>query len=78
MVRTNSGFEIAEEDLRIRGAGDFLSSEQSGQNRYMSLMMAYPNEYEIAKQYAKLLLDKGTDSCRMVRDVVAEDQTKSA
>lgn len=78
MVRTHSGFEIAEEDLRIRGAGDLLSSEQSGQNRYMSLMMAYPKEYDIAKQYAKLLLDEGEASCQMVRDIVAADQKRSA
>ena len=30
LLRTNNGFEIAEEDLRIRGAGDFLGTRQSG------------------------------------------------
>ncbi len=30
MVRTNDGFEIAEEDLRIRGPGDIEGTEQSG------------------------------------------------
>ncbi|UCF29924.1 MAG: ATP-dependent DNA helicase RecG [bacterium] len=30
MARTESGFEIAEEDLRIRGPGDFLGTRQSG------------------------------------------------
>ena len=30
MVRTNDGFEISEEDLRIRGAGDFFGTRQSG------------------------------------------------
>ncbi len=30
LVRTSSGFEIAEEDLRIRGPGDFLGTRQSG------------------------------------------------
>ena len=30
MVRTTDGFEISEEDLRIRGAGDFFGTRQSG------------------------------------------------
>jgi ATP-dependent DNA helicase RecG len=30
MTRTTDGFEISEEDLRIRGAGDFFGTRQSG------------------------------------------------
>ena len=30
MVRTNNGFEIAEEDLRIRGPGEFFGTKQAG------------------------------------------------
>lgn len=30
MIKTSDGFRIAEEDLRIRGPGDFLGSRQSG------------------------------------------------
>lgn len=30
MARTNNGFEIAEEDFRIRGPGEFLGTRQSG------------------------------------------------
>lgn len=30
MVRTNDGFEIAEEDLKLRGPGDILGTQQSG------------------------------------------------
>ena len=30
LVRTNDGFTLAEEDLRLRGPGDFLGEEQSG------------------------------------------------
>ena len=30
MVRTNNGFEIAEEDLKIRGPGEFFGTKQAG------------------------------------------------
>jgi ATP-dependent DNA helicase RecG len=30
MVRTNNGFEIAETDLKIRGPGDLMGTQQSG------------------------------------------------
>tara|TARA_Y100000385_G_C12874239_1_gene542898 strand:- start:346 stop:846 length:501 start_codon:yes stop_codon:yes gene_type:complete len=30
MVRTNDGFEIAEEDLKLRGPGDLMGTQQSG------------------------------------------------
>lgn len=32
IVRAKNGFELAEEDLRIRGAGDFLGTRQSGES----------------------------------------------
>ena len=30
MVRTNDGFEIAEVDLKLRGLGDIMGTQQSG------------------------------------------------
>jgi ATP-dependent DNA helicase RecG len=30
MVKTNNGFEIAETDLKLRGPGDILGTQQSG------------------------------------------------
>ena len=30
MVRTNNGFEIAEQDLKLRGPGDLMGTQQSG------------------------------------------------
>ena len=30
MVRTNDGFEISEQDLKIRGPGDVMGTQQSG------------------------------------------------
>ena len=67
MVNTTDGFEIAEADLRLRGAGDFLGTQQSGDNKYVSLMLAYPEIYKEAKEYARELINRGSDSCDMMR-----------
>jgi len=38
LVRTNDGFKIAEEDLRLRGAGDIAGTAQSGKNIDFSIV----------------------------------------
>lgn len=42
MIKTTDGFEIAQEDLKLRGSGDFLGTKQSGDNK--TLMLALTNE----------------------------------
>lgn len=39
MCSTTNGFEIARKDFEIRGPGDFIGKKQSGQNKYLLLMM---------------------------------------
>lgn len=39
-TRTNDGFQIAKEDLLLRGAGTFLGTQQSGDNKYLMLILA--------------------------------------
>lgn len=51
MVRTSNGFEIAEEDLKLRGTGDFLGTKQSGEDKNVMLMLKYPKFYNQIKQY---------------------------
>lgn len=72
MCRTTNGFEIAAADLEIRGPGDFLGTKQSGtENKYMTLMLAYPEEYDNALAVAKRLLDDGA-KCRLITRVKEE------
>ena len=53
MVRTNNGFEIAEEDLSIRGPGEFFGTRQSGiPNFKIANILKDANVLEAAKQEA--------------------------
>ncbi|RKU37874.1 DNA helicase RecG, partial [Candidatus Poribacteria bacterium] len=53
MVRTNNGFEIAEEDLSIRGPGEFFGTRQSGiPNFKIANILKDANVLEAAKKEA--------------------------
>ena len=58
LERTTNGFEIAEEDLRIRGAGEYMGTRQSGLN---DLKVARLTDLDIMrmarKEAARLLKD---------------------
>ncbi len=73
MVRTNDGFEIAETDLKLRGPGDLMGTQQSGLlNLRIADVVKDRDILSTARHYAAMLLkeDPGlTDKKhRMVRD----------
>lgn len=53
MCSTTNGFVIAEKDLEIRGAGNFIGTQQSGSNKYVMLMMANQKFHLQIKQEVK-------------------------
>lgn len=46
LCNTNDGFEIAKQDLLLRGAGDYIGTQQTGNNRNVLLMMSEPELYK--------------------------------
>lgn len=57
MTQTEDGFEIAEEDLRIRGPGEFLGTRQSGLPGFrVGHLLRDADLLQIAKVEAELLL----------------------
>ncbi|MBN8814911.1 MAG: ATP-dependent DNA helicase RecG [Sphingomonas sp.] len=59
MRETNDGFRIAEEDLRLRGAGEMLGTRQSGEQGFRIATPEQLNELlPIANDDARLLIDR--------------------
>ena len=57
LERTMDGFEIAEEDLRIRGAGEYMGTRQSGLNDLKVARLTDLDIMRMARQYANRLLE---------------------
>jgi ATP-dependent DNA helicase RecG len=67
MRETNDGFRIAEEDLRLRGAGEILGTRQSGEQRFrLASAEQIQSLLDAAHDDARLLMDRdgGLDSPR--------------
>lgn len=73
MCATTDGFQIAKNDLAIRGAGDFLGTKQSGDSKYLTLMMAYPEKFSQAQAIARKMLDNET-KCKMIEQIKEEQR----
>lgn len=49
LCSTTNGYELAEEDAKLRGPGDILGNRQSGNNREIELVLKYPKVFRIIK-----------------------------
>ena len=58
MAQTDDGFELAELDWRLRGAGDLLGTRQSGSNQMQRLELVSPELVELAQREARTLYEE--------------------
>ena len=62
MRETEDGFRIAEEDLRLRGAGEILGTRQSGMPEFrIADLEAHAEFLEVARDDARLVLTRDAD-----------------
>lgn len=59
MCKTNDGFKLAEEDLRIRGPGEFFGTRQSGTSDLKAADLVRDRELLVAarQEAFKLIMD---------------------
>ena len=72
LCNSTDGFCISKSDLKLRGAGDLLGTQQSGENKYVQLMLAYPERHKQATEIAKEIISRGMDCCKLAAKVQAE------
>ena len=73
LCSTNDGFEIAKQDLLMRGTGDFIGTQQTGNNKSVMLMLAEPQLYkEISKLNDDIYANK--EKFEMFKYMIEEDQ----
>ncbi len=77
MCNHTDGFKIAEMDLELRGAGDFLGNQQSGTEKFLSMALQHSEDYQAAQQGAKWIIDEGID-CLLLQKAIADHVEKVA
>lgn len=78
MVRTNNGFEIAETDLRLRGPGDLMGTQQSGALDLLIADLGKDGELlKTAREAAIEILDKDPE-LKSAENAVIKRQVEAA
>lgn len=59
LCSTNDGFVLAEEDMKLRGAGNLIGTEQTGDSVFLENIMKYPDIQRHAKNIATFCVKNG-------------------
>ena len=60
VASTTDGFQIAEMDMKLRGAGNLVGVEQTGRDKYLNEAMQYPAMFAKVREIAAKMYDEGT------------------
>jgi ATP-dependent DNA helicase RecG len=74
--RIHDGFELAEEDLRLRGPGDYLGTRQSGLPKLRVARITDHDILSLARQEAIRILDADPDLTRGENALLAEQMVR--
>lgn len=66
MCHYTDGFHIAEMDLKLRGAGNFLGCQQSGVEKYLALSLIHTDIYSSVQKCVREMLENGS-TCGMLQ-----------
>ena len=73
MVRTNDGFEIAEVDLKLRGPGDLMGTQQSGVlNLQIADLIKDKDLLYLARNYAVKVLKEDASLEKPINSILRE------
>jgi ATP-dependent DNA helicase RecG len=71
MVQTNDGFEIAEVDLKLRGPGNLMGTQQSGVlNLQIADLVRDRDILALARNYAMVLLKEDPEMQKLEHTVL--------
>lgn len=75
MCDTSDGFEVAKRDLEMRGTGDFIGTTQSGDNKYIMLMIQYP---ELNKEIKNEIVEiyKNPERFEKYENLIVNEETE--
>lgn len=75
MCDTSDGFEVAKRDLEMRGTGDFIGTTQSGDNKYIMLMIQYP---ELNKEIKNEIIEiyKNPERFEKYENLIVNEETE--
>ena len=75
MKDSNDGFYISEEDLKLRGYGDIIGYQQSGEKNFMIADPMYHSHlFELAKDNLNLLKENDQDKYKILLKIFKKDK----